>query len=92
MTESSIDKLKRQAFEVSQKYSATPTSLATRLAFASGVHSMAALMIACANAAEQLRDEQEEGSVSYIMLAGYADGLRMIAEAADDMIPVGYEP
>lgn len=90
--ENAIDKLKREAFEVSQKYSATPTSPATRIAFASGVHSMAALMIACANAAEQLRDEQEEGSIPYIMLAGYADGLRIIANAADDMIPVGYEP
>lgn len=92
MTESSIDKLKREAFAVSEKYRSNPMSFATRMAFASGVHSMAALMIACANAAEQLRDEQEEGSIPYIMLAGYADGLRTIAEAADDMIPVGYEP
>lgn len=90
--ESAIDKLKREAFEASEKYRANPMSLATRIAFANGVHSMAALVTACANAAEQLRDEQEQGSVPYIMLAGYADGLRTIANAADDLIPAGYEP
>lgn len=92
MTESSIDKLKREAFAMSEIYRANPQSPAMQMAFANGVRTMAALIIACANAADQLRDELPEGSTSHIMIKGYADGLRHIAEAADDLIPAGYEP
>lgn len=89
--ESAIDKLKREAFEVSKKYQIDPMSLSARMSYARGVHSMAELVTACANAAEQLRDDQEKGSVPYIMLAGYAEGLRSIADAADSLIPANYE-
>jgi hypothetical protein len=63
-----------------------------KLSYARGVRDMAALVAACANAAENLKAKEEPGSLQYIMLRGYADGLKHIANAADDLIPPGYEP
>lgn len=64
----------------------------SKLAYARGVRDMAAIISACANVAVELMEKEKAGTPSHTMLKGYSDGLRHIAECADDLIPPGYEP
>lgn len=63
-----------------------------KLAYARGVRDMAAVISACANVAAELMAREKAGTPSHTMLKGYSDGLRHIAECADELIPPGYEP
>lgn len=64
----------------------------SKLAYARGVRDMAAVISACANVAAELMTREKVGTPSHTMLKGYSDGLRHIADCADDLIPPGYEP
>lgn len=64
----------------------------SKLAYARGVRDMAAIISACANVAAELMAREKVGTPSHTMLKGYSDGLRHIADCADDLIPPGYEP
>ena len=64
----------------------------SKLAYARGVRDMAAIISACANVAAELMTREKVGTSSHTMLKGYSDGLRHIADCADDLIPPGYEP
>lgn len=63
-----------------------------KLSYARGVRDMAAVISACANMAAELMAREKVGTPSHTMLKGYSDGLRHIADCADDLIPPGYEP
>lgn len=63
----------------------------TRAAYARGVRAMAGLVHACIGVAEQSIEEHHNHPLAATMFAGYAKALRKIVEAADDLIPPGYE-
>ena len=91
MTQSIINQMLRDAERAAGRFASDFCTPQARMAYVKGVRDMAGLIIACANAAQELCDEQKAGSISHTMLKGYADGLRHIAEGADDLIPPGYE-
>lgn len=62
-----------------------------RMAYARGVRAMAELIQACANVADGMRDKQEGNGLAQAMLQGYAESLKRLVRAADDLIPPGYE-
>ena len=63
----------------------------TRAAYARGVRAMASLVHACVGVAEQSIEEHRSHPLAATMFTGYARALRKIVEAADDLIPPGYE-
>lgn len=91
MTQTIIDQMREEAERVAGRFVGDDLSPVSRLAYARGVRDMASLLMACANAAQELCDEETEGTPAHTMLRGYANGLRHIAEGADGLIPPGYE-
>ena len=92
MTDRIVNELMASAEQAAKLHSGGLNTRAARAAYAKGIRDMASLVMACANAAQKLCDEQDRGSVSRVMLQGYTDGLRHIVKSADAMIPPGYEP
>lgn len=86
-----VDALKQAALDGAREAACEDTP-ASRLAYARGVRSMASLVHACINVAEQSAVDHKDNPIAETMFKGYAKALRMIVKHADDLIPEGYEP
>lgn len=63
----------------------------TRAAYARGVRAMAGLVHACIGVAERSIEEHNHHPLAATMFTGYARALQKIVDAAEDLIPPGYE-
>lgn len=86
-----MDDIVRDLLDAAQKEAHLKAN-SSKLAYARGVRDMAAIISACANVAAELMAREKVGTPSHTMLKGYSDGLRHIADCADELIPPGYEP
>lgn len=87
-----IAELQEQARKFACQYANDIRTPAERAAYADGVKAMAAMVNACSITAYNMAQDRRYEGMAAVLFKTYADGLRHIVKASDDLIPPGYEP
>lgn len=87
-----IAELEQQARKFARQYAGQCRTPSERAAYADGVKAMAAMVNACSITAYNMAQDRRYEGMAAILFKTYADGLRNIVKASDDLIPPGYEP
>jgi hypothetical protein len=90
-TEDLVEALMRASLEAASLTKPISGSPDTRAAYARGVRDMAALIHACIKVADKSREEHRDHPVVATMFTGYSRALQQLVDAAEELIPPGYE-
>ena len=86
-----VEAMKQAALSAAQAHAQAASSVEAKEAYARGVRAMAGLVHACANVAMDYANQYKDKPTYSTIFRGYEQGLRHIVQAADDLIPKGYE-
>lgn len=89
--EDAVASIREAAIEAAHNSPALVNDDSTRAAYARGVRAMACLVHACVKVAEEFADKHKDDTQAFAAFKGYANGLRHIVNAADDLVPMGWE-
>lgn len=90
-TDDAVKALQEAATEAARHIRPLADTPETRAAYARGVRAMAGLVHACIGVAQDGVRENRNNPAAVVMLQGYARALRHIVDAAEGLIPPGYE-
>ena len=91
-TNDAVKAMMEAAIKTARESHISATTPEARAAYARGVRSMAGLVSACKNVADEFARKYEGHPYADVMFAGYAKALGHIVNSAEHLIPDGYEP